>query len=61
MQGIRGGRHTALYGDEEELEPNDLEHARDLVRRLLDEVHRFLVEQRAALAGRLASPAARPD
>jgi hypothetical protein len=42
MQGIRGGRHAALYGEEEELEPDDVEKARRTVSGLLDHVHRWL-------------------
>ncbi|HSU13065.1 HEPN domain-containing protein [Longimicrobium sp.] len=56
MQGIRGGRHSALYGDEEELEPEDLEKARRTVSALLERVHRWLLDARPALKGGLAAP-----
>lgn len=56
LQNIRGGRHTALYGDEEELEAADLENARTHVLRLLQLIHRSLVEMRPALSSRLAKP-----
>lgn len=56
MQSIRGVRHTALYGDEEELEPEDLEIARRHVSRLLREVHRWLITERPTLASRLGIP-----
>ena len=49
MQGIRGGRRTALYGDDQELEPEDLEKARRDVYTLLGEVHRTLADRRPAL------------
>jgi hypothetical protein len=55
MQGMRAGRHTALYGDEEELEPGDLEKARTLVSRLLAEVRAALIAARPALAATLKS------
>jgi hypothetical protein len=42
LQNIRGGRHTALYGDDEELEPADLENARSHVLHLLRLVHASL-------------------
>jgi hypothetical protein len=50
LQNIRGGRHAALYGDEEELEPADLENARHHVWQLLRLVHRSLIATRPALA-----------
>jgi hypothetical protein len=53
MQGIRGGRHTALYGDEEELDTRDLENARAIVAELLKEVHAALISSRPSLSGRL--------
>lgn len=56
MQGIRGGRHTALYGDEDDLQPGDLEKARRAVAQLLREIHRWLITSRPALAGRLGAP-----
>jgi hypothetical protein len=56
LQNIRGGRHTALYGDEEELEPADLENARSHVSQFLRLVHHFLIDARPALASRLALP-----
>jgi hypothetical protein len=56
MQSIRGGRHAALYGDDEELEPEDLERARTQVSRLLREVHRWLINERPGLADRLGAP-----
>jgi hypothetical protein len=55
MQNIRGGRHAALYGDDEELEPADLENAREHVSRLLVAVRDRLHESRPSLVGRLAS------
>jgi hypothetical protein len=54
LQNIRGGRHAALYGDEEELEPADLENARNHVSQLLQLVHRSLISMRPALASALA-------
>lgn len=60
MQNIRGGRHTALYGDEEELEPEDLEHAREQVARLLRAIHGWLLADRPGLASRLKTPPAGP-
>ena len=59
MQNVRGGRHTALYGDEEELEAEDLAAAREQVARLLAAVHASLVGSRPTLAGRLPSLPAR--
>ncbi len=56
MQNIRGGRHTALYGDEEELDEDDLTGARRNATALLDAVHRRIVSTRPALAKRLAAP-----
>lgn len=56
LQSIRGGRHTALYGNEDELEPEDLEGARGHVTDLLVDVHRELVTTRPSLADRLAVP-----
>lgn len=56
IQNVRGGRHTALYGDDEELEPEDLAAAREAVTRLLAAVLRWLAQARPALAGRLRSP-----
>jgi len=56
LQSIRGGRHMALYGDEEELEPEDLEGARVHVSRRLQEVHRWLVAARPTLAARIVMP-----
>lgn len=56
IQNVRGGRHTALYGDDEELEPEDLAAAREAVTRLLAAVLRWLVQARPSLAGRLRSP-----
>ncbi len=53
MQNVRGGRHAALYGDEEELEPQDLEAARNHVLRLLEEVHRWIIVARPQIADRL--------
>jgi len=53
LQGIRGGRHSALYGDEDELEAEDLEKASALVRNMLREVHRWLISARPALSPRL--------
>lgn len=56
LQNIRGGRHTALYGDEEELEPADLANARSHVAAFLHRVHRSLIDARPSLATLLASP-----
>jgi hypothetical protein len=56
MQGIRGGRHTALYGDDEELDPDDLEKARGHVSQLLRESHRWLIAERPGLAAQLRAP-----
>jgi hypothetical protein len=53
MQNVRGGRHTALYGDDEELEPEDLDAARRHVAGLLAAVRDWLVRSRPSLAGRL--------
>lgn len=58
MQGIRGGRHTALYGAEEELEVEDLESARGHVARLLLEIHRWITAARPTLRKRLRKPPA---
>lgn len=58
MQSIRGGRHTALYGDEEELEPEDLDHARKQVSLLLRAIHDWLLRERQGLTSRLATPPA---
>lgn len=49
LQNIRGGRHTALYGDEDELEPEDLAIARRHVSHLLALVHRALTTARPGL------------
>ena len=49
LQNIRGGRHTALYGDEEELETKDLDNARGHVSRLLHLVHAALTVTRPNL------------
>jgi len=56
LQNIRGGRHAALYGDEEELEPGDLESARMHVSRFLQLVRGALIESRGTLAFRLGEP-----
>jgi hypothetical protein len=56
MQNIRGGRHTALYGDEDELEPEDLQAAREHVSHLLASVHTRLQQSRPLLRDRLGSP-----
>jgi hypothetical protein len=56
MQNLRGGRHTALYGDEEELEAEDLEHARNDVSQLLRAIHGWLIIRRPSLTGRLPAP-----
>ncbi len=56
MQNIRGGRHTALYGDEEELDEDDLTGARRNATALLDAVHRRIASTRPSLAKRLAAP-----
>jgi len=54
MQGVRGGRHAALYGEEEEIEPGDVEKARRTVSELLEHVHRWLRRTRPDLD--LAAP-----
>jgi hypothetical protein len=56
LQNVRGGRHAALYGDEEELEPDDLQDARSHVSQLLGLVHGALIATRPALSSRLAPP-----
>lgn len=56
MQSIRGGRHTALYGDEAGLEQEDLDHARATVLDLLTHGRRWLVATRPALRSRLGWP-----
>ena len=56
LQNVRGGRHAALYGDEEELEPEDLEAAREHVAKLLTLVHSELIAKRPSLAGRFQQP-----
>ena len=56
LQGIRGGRHAALYGDDDELEAEDLAEARLAVSRLLIEVHRWIETGRPTLKDRLALP-----
>lgn len=58
MQAIRGSRHTALYGDEEELDLDDLLTARGHVGRLLTEIHRWIVVTRPPLGERLREPPA---
>lgn len=58
MQAVRGGRHAALYGDEEELEGEDLAQARAHAAELLREVHRWLVTSRVSLADRIGAPPA---
>ena len=55
MQNIRGGRHAALYGDEEELEPQDLRAAREEVARLLVAAREWIGLNRPSLAPRLGS------
>jgi hypothetical protein len=56
LQNIRGGRHTALYGDEEELELADLENARMHVSQFLQLVRHALIQSRRALALLLEQP-----
>lgn len=56
MQSIRGGRHAALYGDDEELDAEDLASARNQASRLLRGIHRLLTTSRPALADRLGAP-----
>lgn len=56
IQAIRGGRHTALYRDDEELEPQDLMSARNQVSRLLWTVHHWLGINRPSLADRIKAP-----
>lgn len=56
IQNVRGGRHAALYGDDEELEPEDVAAARALVARFLAAVHRSITAARPSLADRLRSP-----
>jgi len=56
LQDLRGGRHTALYGDPEELDAEDLASARRDVGQLLSEVHAWLIAARPSLQTRLGSP-----
>jgi hypothetical protein len=56
LQNVRGGRHTALYGDDEELEPADLENARNHVSQFLELVYRSLIASRPTLASLLTQP-----
>lgn len=56
MQNIRGGRHAALYGDEAEVEREDLDDARANVRELLKHARRWLASSRPALGSRLGAP-----
>jgi HEPN domain len=56
LQNIRGGRHTALYGDDEELSPEDLESARHHVSQLLVVAHRRLTTARPGIAARAGPP-----
>ncbi|HKP74377.1 MAG TPA: hypothetical protein VJT67_02485 [Longimicrobiaceae bacterium] len=56
LQDMRGGRHTALYGDPEELDDEDLASARKNVSRLLAEVHAWLSYTRPSLQAQLRSP-----
>jgi hypothetical protein len=60
IQTIRGGRHTALYGDEDELEPEDLARARSVVLPFLRTIHDALETGRPDLIGRITPPAERP-
>ena len=56
LQNIRGERHLALYGDDEELDLQDLANARAHVRSFLHEVHRWLTTARPDLGRRVRSP-----
>lgn len=56
LQALRGGRHAALYSDEEEVLLEDLERARESVGRFLVAVHTHLGTDRADLALRLKAP-----
>lgn len=56
IQNVRGGRHAALYGDDDELEPDDLAAARAQVHRLLAAALHWLRETRPTLVERLRSP-----
>ncbi len=53
LQELRGERHRALYGDEDDLEEAEIEAAGRLVAEFLAAVHGWLVAQRAGLAGAL--------
>ncbi len=56
MQSVRGGRHAALYGDEDDLEPEDLARAMVHAGQLLEAVHRWLRETRPNLGDLIAAP-----
>jgi hypothetical protein len=60
MQGIRGDRHAALYGDEEAIEPDDLDRARMAVRELLAHTHRWIAAARPSILARLPAPPTAP-
>ena len=57
LQDIRGDRHLALYGADDELDPEELDRARARVGEFLASVHGWLVAQRPVLAQRLRRPA----
>jgi hypothetical protein len=50
LQNVRGGRHVALYGSDDELEPEDLDAARVHVQEFLRVTHRWLSGLRPELA-----------
>ena len=56
IQNVRGGRHAALYGDDEELEPDDLAAAREHVSLFLAAGLHWLTQVRPSLTDRLRSP-----
>lgn len=57
LQGVRGDRHRALYGDEDELEEVEVEEAGRLVGEFLSSAHGWIVLRRVELEGRLQLPA----
>jgi hypothetical protein len=56
LQDIRGDRHLALYGADDELDPEELGRARARVGEFLGSVHGWLAAQRPALTSRLRRP-----
>lgn len=53
LQDIRGDRHLALYGADDELDPEELDRARARVGKFLGSVYDWLIAQRPSLASRL--------